>query len=1029
MDRTSSYLSERVYDENNKNGILSNNQNEVYWIKVLSEKGFENFCGGTPNATAFLQDKRYTVQTTDLSADLFKYLLQRKGEVQSIYIEVIKEKILFPEFYYGILEFYNDDLKMKLQKYKGYYGEDICGDFSIHLAGRLQDICVRTLIVQMHSYKQAGMLKGGTSGEEYEFFCAHYLSQNEFFTEIFEEYPVLYRCIVKRCEQITSDYVEVVKHFCEDRRELQKELFADICPDRITGIKGGFSDLHNGGKQVLFLQIDDTKEIVYKPHSMRNEKAFYGLLDWLGRKTGIEQYAYSFLSRNTYSWSICVEHATCTTKQQSEAYYVRLGVELFLAYLLGTKDLHYENIIASGEYPVLVDLEVLVSAAGDEERKSVTQEINYQLSQSVLYTGVLPFYHWNQEGKGIDSSAVSGIGGQEYPFKMPVIGDPKTSDMRIEYQYGSSKNKQNLATIKGKFYAPYLYKNEIAEGFGKAYIQAMRNKDELMRQLAKLENVQSRVLVADTQRYGMTLSGSYHPSLLKDGADREVFLYSMWRGRSKEETELVNSEVKNLLDGDVPYFYCTLNQKDLFCKNKVVKKNYFSKEPVKEIYDRIDMLSENELEKQLAFIHLSLDMMHGKECKYMNNTYFVSKDIPIQEDEEGVGVYDVDDLIERLLKFAVWNQEKTEVSWFTVQLSSFGKTTWRIKPMKHYLYDGLSGMLLLFYKLKQKMHNKEVSAIYNSLRKMLFRYTDEGDMNITSLDTKNTGAYEGESSIAYVYVLLFYQSGEKQYLQYAEKHMAIVEKLIDEDTSYDLLTGNAGAAWIFMLLYRITNKRQYLYLAERAVNRLTEKAESQENGLAWSVEKNTLPMAGMAHGNSGILMPIIALWKHTGKKRYKELAEQVLNYEDCLYDSNMNNWKDMRRESDAEITDNIGPIAWCHGAPGILYSRVICYGIVEDEACKRRLETDIKRAYSKLREYWKRDSYCLCHGTMGNLWILNIAEQKMKQYGILKEEEMVLKEINIKRVKLLPQEEINPGFMNGYGGIICGMCSEYQGEY
>ena len=33
-----------------------------------------------------------------------------------------------------------------------------------------------------------------------------------------------------------------------------------------------------------------------------------------------------------------------------------------ICYLLGSKDLHYENVIAHGEYPVIIDLEMGVGA-------------------------------------------------------------------------------------------------------------------------------------------------------------------------------------------------------------------------------------------------------------------------------------------------------------------------------------------------------------------------------------------------------------------------------------------------------------------------------------------------------------------------------------------------------------------------------------------------------------------------------------------------------------------------------------------
>lgn len=233
-----------------------------------------------------------------------------------------------------------------------------------------------------------------------------------------------------------------------------------------------------------------------------------------------------------------------------------------------------------------------------------------------------------------------------------------------------------------------------------------------------------------------------------------------------------------------------------------------------------------------------------------------------------------------------------------------------------------------------------------------------------------------------------------------------------------MLSGNAGAAWILILLYQVTEDKKYLRCSAEAVNVLAEFAEKQQIGVGWTVEKGISPMSGAAHGNSGILMPILALWKYTGEEKYQNLAEQIWSYEDSLYLSEINNWADTR--NDAESADAVGNVAWCHGAAGILYTRMICYELMEENKWRTRLKQDIQRAYSKLKYYWKRDSYCLCHGTFGNSWILDLTEKEMTKYGIT---EIVQRKtgdaVNFKnRITLLPQEQMNPGLLNGYGGIL-----------
>ena len=249
---------------------------------------------------------------------------------------------------------------------------------------------------------------------------------------------------------------------------------------------------------------------------------------------------------------------------------------------------------------------------------------------------------------------------------------------------------------------------------------------------------------------------------------------------------------------------------------------------------------------------------------------------------------------------------------------------------------------------------------------------------------------------------LYQLSKENIYLDYAKKHAHLLNRLIDEDKNYDMLSGNAGAAQVLLKMYSVLKDNQYLNMAVRAVDVLEKSAVRQEKGIGWPAEKNMPPMAGMAHGNSGILMPVTALWKITGDEKYEKLAEQIWQYEEYLYDSRINNWTDVR--SKEEKIDDIGTVAWCHGAGGILLSRLKCCDNLKNELWRGRFEKDILRAAEKLKGYWKRDSWGLCHGICGNLMILEKATGKQLWPD--------------GEIRILPQEQINPGLMNGYGGIL-----------
>ena len=716
--------------------------------------------------------------------------------------------------------------------------------------------------------------------------------------------------------------------------------------------------------------------------------------------------SYPFLSYENHSWTTIVQYKECDDDNQLKNYYLRMGVQLFLVYLLGTKDLHYENIIAAGEYPVLIDLETLVNICYNTDRESVNDEILYQLAQSVLYTGLLPYTAWNNGKIGIDYSAISGGQSGKYPFKIPVIVNPKTSDMAVKYDYPQISIKNNLATIKGDFQNPDKYKGEIIKGFSKAYREVMQHRKEFSAFFEKISCLESRFLVRDTQYYSMLLSSSYHPSLLMNGIEREIFLNVLHK--SNRDERIVNREISSLLSGDIPYFFHKLDSTALYDIDGLVLENYFKENSLQILKDKLCGLCKSDLEKQCEYIEISLGLTVGNEENFINRIYPFDKFQ--KENNRTCELTKVkDELIERLLNQAVWNREHSEVSWSVLQFTSSDTNSWRIIPMGYYLYEGLAGMLLLFHILSQSTEDTRVAMIRQTIQKMLFSYTDRANISVDNLQTNKTGIYEGESSIVYVYLLLYKLSGDRIYLKYAKKHIQIVEQLINFDKQYDLISGNTGAVLVFIKMFEITGNYKYISLAENTLEIIEINAMKMQKGIGWCSEYNSIPMAGMAHGNAGILMAILSLYRITRREKYKELAIQALEYENSLYDHEINNWSDMRYDKQTE--DTIGNIAWCHGVAGILLSRITVSDI-EDNDIKTLIEKDIYHAYEKMQEYYMRDSWCLCHGNCGNKWIIEEME-RWKEGGGKRE-----KYVENYDIKLLLQEKINPGLMSGYGGIL-----------
>ena len=149
---------------------------------------------------------------------------------------------------------------------------------------------------------------------------------------------------------------------------------------------------------------------------------------------------------------------------------------------------------------MLVDLEALAYGKREHNTDGIKDAINQHLADSVLCSGLLP-YAW--QNLNIDSSGISGKGGQKYGFKVPVIVNRRTANMRIEYRYPETKGVQNLVKIRGKDCDPIQYIQDLLDGFEQAYVKILEDKEELLQRSSFLQNLKSRYVAMNTQQYSM----------------------------------------------------------------------------------------------------------------------------------------------------------------------------------------------------------------------------------------------------------------------------------------------------------------------------------------------------------------------------------------------------------------------------------------------------------------------------------------------------------------------------------------------
>ena len=378
-----------------------------------------------------------------------------------------------------------------------------------YLCRKNRTMFLKILILDVHRQKNFGNLKGSTPKEQYDYYEKKYLNNATYVKSLLQEYPELKRLLELKNNSIQRAECEIRKSLYAEKEQIQK-IFCD--GRKFSGTVGIYmskGDIHRGGRSVAKVELDNGTILYYKPHSLDKNIKYQELYNYLCRKTGISCRTVQYLSHDSYGWEEKIENIPCKNESEVEHYYFRMGIHLFLGYALGATDLHGENIIAHGEYPVIIDMETYpgyLKQQSEKDGSSVEEKINksteIKLANSVIHTGVLPVLTW---GRGNSRVLISAMGTEEKiktPFKLPVVKDDKTSDIHIEYEPVEMQIKECIVRLNDQVINAADYTECIIRGFCRAYMVTMADKKvEVM--LSGFFDGRSRVVLRHTQQYAM----------------------------------------------------------------------------------------------------------------------------------------------------------------------------------------------------------------------------------------------------------------------------------------------------------------------------------------------------------------------------------------------------------------------------------------------------------------------------------------------------------------------------------------------
>jgi type 2 lantibiotic biosynthesis protein LanM len=402
------------------------------------------------------------------------------------------------------------------------------------------------------------------STEIYSAYVCHMLDAG--LIELLDAYPVLARLLSQSVEQWTRACVNLCRRFLEEFSDL-KMLFnwrRDQPWDAVEHLRTDLSDRHNGGQTVIEFILCTHERVIYKPRTVRPEMAFYGFITWLNnRGLSLDLKVIRMLDRGTHGWVEFVACNGCRSDAEVERFYVRAGMLLCVFYVLAATDVHCENLIACGEYPVAIDLETLLSDSVQESQTSQSRQDGLRDEPSVLNSGFLPGWQDAPDGRRYDMSALGADKSQDPGIRLPAWQSINTDQMMF------SEDKRVAAAMSHRVrredtwptVADHLV--SFLEGFKQVYSCLLTQRQELSsndRMLSEFDCLELRVLLRNSATYARLHLHSLHPEFLKDGIDRSIELEWLAKPLSgtttpqKGRIQIYETERTAMENLDIPHF-------------------------------------------------------------------------------------------------------------------------------------------------------------------------------------------------------------------------------------------------------------------------------------------------------------------------------------------------------------------------------------------------------------------------------------------------------------------------------------------
>ncbi|WP_186291420.1 type 2 lanthipeptide synthetase LanM family protein [Nitrospirillum viridazoti] len=772
------------------------------------------------------------------------------------------------------------------------------------------------------------------------------------------DWPVLRHRLDRMCTDWVDAITAFARHFHQDAPALavRYPAWRGAVP-AVADLTPGLSDPHGGGCTVIRVTLADGTRIAYKPRALAAEAAFGHLLDWLNAAGTAPAHRVPWvMDGGDHGWMEWVDPVPLPDAAGAHAYMERCGGLLALMFLLRGSDIHPDNLIPAGLFPVVVDLECLFQPSPAD--LGVADPLD---DPHLFANGILPVYTSFDGGVTLAPLAAAGSGPLA-PRPQTVVRHAGTDWLHLgEQPVPSFAPGPSLGSV------PLDVRNfstAVLDGFQATLRTLVAHKTALMApegSLARFRNVRCRLLLAATNLYGLVLA----PALIGEGAkDEAAFTRQVARAAGRAPLlgdpaawrRALAAEARALDRLDIPAFTFRPDGREAWSVEAAGTATsplgpVFAIPPYDQVTAALAALDDVTINRTTTLLRAALRPPARRPPTLLpQNVGVVAEAVPGLDFRTTLRA-----LADRVADLAV-AQEPGTLRWVRLweQMPAL------IAPAGPGLCYGAGGIAVFLAEAGRALDDERLLDLARQAQQPLRAAIHRGEAPRLA---RRFGPGYGRglggmiAGLAWCARLLADPALAHDALALAvETPLALAIENGPVGDASDVMDGAAGLAWGLAVLDTGPVVAQAMAACGTAL--LAASQTDRVGGRHWPGRRRA-GLAGLSHGAAGIATALAHIHAATGDARCHAAAWEAVAYENALFNPAAGDWQTGRQQ---------GSSTWCHGAPGIALARTLLMDMLGDK--DGRLAADLHTALATLRASPLDQVDDLCCGEAGRLEIL-----------------------------------------------------------